>query len=106
LMIIIFGSDKQIMAVVPYDFGFRRLVKDDDNRVTINGVPLHLNGVNRHEWSPVGGRNVTLDEMETDIEIFKENNINAVRTSHYPNKIPWYGMCDEAGIYIMAETNL
>ena len=44
--------------------------------------------------------------METDIEIFKENNINAVRTSHYPNQIPWYGMCDEAGIYMMAETNL
>ncbi|MGK4145540.1 glycoside hydrolase family 2 TIM barrel-domain containing protein [Weissella paramesenteroides] len=106
LTVTIFDSDKQVIAVVPYAFGFRRLVKDANNHVTINGVPLHLNGVNRHEWSAVGGRSVTLDEMKTDIEIFKENNINAVRTSHYPNQIPWYGMCDEAGIYMMAETNL
>ena len=65
-----------------------------------------INGVNRHEWSPEGGRCIGLKEMEQDMEIFLENNINAVRTCHYPNQIPWYYLCDEKGIYMMAETNL
>lgn len=106
LTVTIFDAKQQVIAVVPYDFGFRRLVKNDQNQVTLNNVPLHLNGVNRHEWSPTDGRNVSLADMETDIQIFRAHNINAVRTSHYPNQVPWYGMCDEAGIYMMAETNL
>ncbi|MDI6668068.1 glycoside hydrolase family 2 TIM barrel-domain containing protein [Leuconostoc falkenbergense] len=106
LLITIFDANQNIIAVVPYSFGFRRLHKDGHNRVTLNNVPLHLNGVNRHEWSPTGGRNITMSDMTKDISVFKDNHINAVRTSHYPNQIPWYNLCDQNGIYMMAETNL
>ena len=106
LLITIFDANQNIIAVVPYSFGFRRLHKDSHNRVTLNNVPLRLNGVNRHEWSPTGGRTITMSDMTKDISIFKNNHINAVRTSHYPNQIPWYNLCDQNGIYMMAETNL
>lgn len=106
LLITIFDANQNIIAVVPYSFGFRRLHKDGHNRVTLNNVPLHLNGVNRHEWSPTGGRNITMSDMKKDISVFKDNHINAVRTAHYPNQIPWYNLCDQNGIYMMAETNL
>ncbi len=67
---------------------------------------LIINGVNRHEWNPSRGRSVTLEDMQQDIAICQKNNINWVRTSHYPNQMPWYRLCDEAGIYLMAEANL
>ena len=67
---------------------------------------LIINGVNRHEWNPSRGRSVTLEDMQQDIAICQKNNINSVRTSHYPNQMPWYRLCDEAGIYLMAEANL
>lgn len=65
-----------------------------------------INGVNRHEWSAEGGRCIGLKEMEDDMAMIKKNHINAVRTCHYPDQIPWYEMCDLNGIYLMAETNL
>lgn len=55
---------------------------------------------------PKLARSITLNDMEKDIDTFKENNINAVRTCHYPNQIPWYYLCDQNGIYMMAENNL
>lgn len=86
-------------------FGFRR-IEIKDNRMLLNGKRLILNGVNRHEWSAKTGRAITRLEAEQDMAIIKRNNINAVRTSHYPNQICWYYLCDEAGIYLMSETNL
>src|SRR5699024_4318092 len=67
---------------------------------------LIINGVNRHEWSADRGRSITIKDMKEDIKIIQKNNINAVRTSHYPNQIPWYYLCDQKGIYLMAEANL
>ena len=72
----------------------------------LNGKRLVLTGVNRHEWNAKTGRCIGIDEMTSDIECIVRNNINAVRTCHYPDQIPWYYMCDKAGIYVMAETNL
>lgn len=72
----------------------------------LNGKRLIINGVNRHEWDAKRGRSITMSDMTTDINTFKENNINAVRTCHYPNQIPWYYLCDQNGIYVMAENNL
>ena len=60
-----------------------------------------INGVNRHEWDAERGRAITLDDMKQDIKSFQKNNINAVRTCHYPDQIPWYYMCDQSGIYVM-----
>ena len=72
----------------------------------LNGKRLIINGVNRHEWDAKRGRSITLADMKQDIATFKHNNINAVRTCHYPNQIPWYYLCDQNGIYMMAENNL
>ena len=72
----------------------------------VNGQPVKLKGVNRHECSPNHGRTVSLDEMKKDIELFKRYNINTVRTSHYPNHHLWYDLCDRYGIYICAEANV
>lgn len=90
---------------VPYKVGFRR-IEIKDKLMLLNGKRLIINGVNRHEWSAEGGRCIGRREMEWDIQVMKNNNINAVRTCHYPNQLSWYGMCDENGIYMMAETNL
>ena len=71
-----------------------------------NGKRLRINGVNRHEFSARKGRAIGKEEMEWDIRFLKQNNINAVRTSHYPNQSYWYELCDRFGIYVMDETNL
>lgn len=101
----IFDENKNLVELVPWKFGFRK-IEIRDNIILLNGKRLILNGVNRHEWSALGGRNITREEMLWDMECLKRNHINAVRTCHYPNQIPWYHLCDENGIYMMAETNL
>lgn len=98
-------EDGRLVEVVPYKVGFRRL-EIIDKVMYLNGMRLLLLGVNRHEWSARNGRVIGMAEMTSDMECIKRNNINAVRTCHYPNQIPWYYMCDEKGIYIMSETNL
>ncbi|ROR30566.1 beta-galactosidase [Mobilisporobacter senegalensis] len=105
LMIEVFDKSGNLMEVVPYKIGFRRL-EIKNKVILLNGKRLILNGVNRHEWSAKSGRCISEREMKMDMEIFLKNHINAVRTSHYPNQIPWYSLCDENGIYMMAETNL
>ncbi len=95
----------KILEVVPYHIGFRRL-EIVDKVIKLNGKRLIINGVNRHEWSAQSGRCISKAEMQQDMECMIKNNINSVRTSHYPNQIPWYYLCDENGIYVMAETNL
>jgi len=95
----------QIAEVVFYRVGFRRL-EIIDKVMYLNGKRLILTGVNRHEWNAKTGRVIGMDEMISDMKCVKRNNINAVRTCHYPDQIPWYYMCDEEGIYLMSETNL
>ena len=99
------NEDGELLEVIPYGIGFRRL-EMMENGVSLNGKRLVITGVNRHEWSAKTGRCIGMEEMTADIACMLKNNINAVRTSHYPNQIPWYYLCDEAGIYVMAETNL
>ncbi|MDO4903409.1 MAG: glycoside hydrolase family 2 TIM barrel-domain containing protein [Limosilactobacillus sp.] len=106
LLIEVKDKEGNLIELIPYKFGFRRIEISDDHVVKLNGKRLILNGVNRHEWNKKTGRAITMDDMESDITTFKENNINAVRTSHYPNQIPWYYLCDQNGIYVMAENNL
>lgn len=101
----LFGSGGELLEIVPYDFGFRR-VEIVDKVIKLNGRRLIICGVNRHEWSAEGGRCIGEKERKWDMECFKRNHINAVRTCHYPDQIPWYYLCDKEGIYVMAETNL
>ena len=106
LLIEIRDDEGNLVELVPYHFGFRRIEINKDHVVLLNGQRLIINGVNRHEWNAKRGRAITMDDMTSDIQTFKENNINAVRTCHYPDQIPWYYLCDDNGIYMMAENNL
>lgn len=106
LLIEIRDDEGNLVEFVPYRFGFRRIEINKDHVVLLNGKRLIINGVNRHEWDARRGRAITMDDMTSDIHTFKENNINAVRTCHYPDQIPWYYLCDDNGIYMMAENNL
>ena len=94
-----------VTEVIPYRIGFRR-VEIIDKVIHLNGKRLMINGVNRHEWNPESGRCINIQDMHNAMAVFLENNINAVRTSHYPNRTEWYHLCDESGIYVMDETNL
>ena len=97
--------NNELLEVIPYDIGFRR-IEIIDKVMYLNGERLIITGVNRHEWNPKTGRCIGMEEMNADMDCLLRNNINAVRTCHYPDQIPWYYLCDEAGIYMMAETNL
>ncbi|MHA1232068.1 MAG: glycoside hydrolase family 2 TIM barrel-domain containing protein, partial [Candidatus Helarchaeota archaeon] len=87
-------------------FGFRKIEIGKNGEFLINGVPIIFKGVNRHEHDPDNGRAISYELMLKDIIIMKQNNINAVRTSHYPNHPKFYELCDEYGIYVMDENNL
>lgn len=99
------AEDGSLAEVIPYDIGFRR-IEIIDKVVYLNGKCLVITGVNRHEWNARTGRCIGIEDMKADISCMLRNNINSVRTCHYPDQIPWYYMCDDAGIYVMAETNL
>lgn len=99
------APDGTVAEVVPYDVGFRRF-ELKDRLLLLNGERLVLNGVNRHEWNPETGRAIGLADMTAAMETFQRNNINAVRTCHYPNQTPWYHLCDQNGVYMMDEANL
>lgn len=101
----ILDENDNLLEVVPYKVGFRR-IEIIDKVIYLNGKRLVLTGVNRHEWNAKTGRVIGMEEMISDMACIRRNNINAVRTCHYPDQIPWYYMCDECGIYVMSETNL
>jgi beta-galactosidase len=85
--------------------GFRK-VEIKEGQLLVNGRSIKLFGVNRHEHDPDHGRAVPVSQMIQDIKLLKQNNINAVRTSHYPDDPTWYDLCDEYGIYLIDEANL
>ncbi|HVK04576.1 MAG TPA: glycoside hydrolase family 2 TIM barrel-domain containing protein, partial [Armatimonadaceae bacterium] len=86
-------------------FGFRK-VEWKNGVFTVNGVPVKIKGVNRHEHDPDTGRTVTRARMEQDLLLMKRNNVNAVRCSHYPNDPYWYDLCDRYGLYVIDEANV
>lgn len=92
------------------DVGFREVeitdANTDDARLRVNGKVITITGVNRHENDPQDGWYLTEEDMRKDIELMKELNVNAVRTSHYPNDPTFYKLCDEYGIYVMDEANV
>lgn len=93
------------LAAAAAETGFRQFTCRD-GLMLINGKRIVLRGVNRHEWSCDAGRAVTEAEIERDLTQMKRNNINAVRTSHYPNNSAFYRLCDRLGLYVIDETNL
>lgn len=105
LLLTLKGPDGTILEVESCKVGFRQ-VEIKDGQLLINGVPVLLKGVNRHEIDPDRGRAITVDSMIQDIRLMKQFNINTVRTSHYPNHPKWYELCDEYGIYLIDEANV
>ncbi|MGK7395924.1 MAG: glycoside hydrolase family 2 TIM barrel-domain containing protein [Candidatus Cyclobacteriaceae bacterium M3_2C_046] len=95
----------QVLEVIPWQVGFRK-VELNEGKMLVNGKAVLFKGVNRHEHHPLHGHYVTRADMIEDILIMKQNNINAVRTSHYPNVPAWYDLCDEYGLYVIDEGNI
>lgn len=105
LYITLSGQDGKVIEAIPQKVGFRE-VEIRDRQLLVNGQPILVKGADRHEMSAKGGYIMTLDEMVQDIRIMKEMNINAIRTSHYPDDPRWYDLCDEYGIFLVAEANV
>lgn len=93
------------LEVIPIRVGFRK-VEIKNAQLLVNGQPILIKGADRHELDPDGGYVVSRERMLQDIQIFKKFNLNAVRTSHYPDDDYWYQLCDEYGIYMTAEANV
>lgn len=98
-------DDGRIIEVIPQNVGFRN-IRLNGETFLVNGVAIKFKGVNRHDYSPQNGRVVSREEIEKDIILMKQFNINAIRTSHYPNSYYLYDLCDEYGMYLIAETDL
>ncbi len=98
--------DNNIIEVAQCKYGFRIVEIKENGGLYINGKSIILKGVNRHEHDPDHGRAVPLSRMLQDIKLFKQNNINAIRTSHYPDDPKFYELCDQYGIYVLDECNL
>lgn len=98
-------KDGNLIEIVPQKIGFRKF--ELKNKIMhLNGKRIIFRGVNRHEFSCKTGRAISKEDMLWDIKFLKRNNINAVRTSHYPNQSYFYDLCDEYGIYLIDEANL
>ena len=91
--------------VIPVKVGFRK-IELVNGQVLVNGQPVLFKGANRHELDPDGGYVVSPERMLQDIKTMKEFNINAVRTCHYPDDNLWYDLCDQYGLYMVAEANI
>jgi len=105
LVLEVYNEAGELQEVIPQKIGFRRF-EMKDGIMTLNGKGIVFKGVNRHEFSSVSGRHVSEEELRKDLKTMKQNNINAIRTCHYPDASLIYQLCDEYGIYMIDETNL
>jgi len=105
VFLILKNDDGKVIEVERTNFGFRK-VELKDGQLLVNGVPIIVKGVNRHEHDPDTGHYVSLDSMVRDIKLMKQFNINTVRTCHYPDDPKWYDLCDRHGLYLIDEANI
>jgi len=105
LVLSLIDENNHVLEYESAKFGFRA-VEIINKQLCINGKPIMIKGVNRHEHDPVTGHTVSRKSMIKDIMLMKQNNINTVRTSHYPNVPLWYELCDEYGMYVIDEANI
>ena len=104
LYVSLYDGDK-LLECIPQRIGFRK-VEIKNQQLLVNGQPILIKGVDRHELDPDGGYVVSVKRMIQDIQMMKQLNVNAVRTCHYPDDPRWYELCDEYGIYVTAEANI
>ena len=105
LLVTLADEQGRVTGVVPARVGFRE-VEIRNAKVLVNGQPILIRGVNRHEHDPETGHVMSREGMIEDIRILKQNNFNLVRTSHYPNVREWYELCDQYGLYVINEANI
>ncbi len=99
------AKSKEILEVVSDKIGFRKIAIEE-SQLLVNGQAIYIRGVDRHETHPHTGHVITRELMLQDIQLMKQHNINAVRSSHYPNHPDWYDLCDEYGLYVIDEANI
>ena len=95
----------RLLEAIPQTVGFRE-VEMKDGQLMVNGRPILVKGTNRHEHDADTGHAVTVEQMLRDVQLMKRHNLNAVRTSHYPNDPAWYDLCDRYGLYVIDEANI
>ena len=105
LVITLKDASGKVIEAVGTDVGFRK-VEIRDGVFLVNGQPVLMKGVNRHEHDPDLGHTVSIESMIKDIELMKQANINFVRTCHYANVPEWYELCDKYGLYVIGEANI
>ena len=105
VVLVLKDNKGQVLQVLASKFGFRK-VEIKNRQLVVNGEPVLLKGVNRHEVHPQYGKAIPVATMIRDIELMKQYNINTVRTCHYPNDPVWYALCDKYGLYVVDEANL
>jgi beta-galactosidase len=105
LVLTLINDKKEIVETLACQVGFRS-VEIKGGQVLVNGKPIRLRGVNRHEHDPATGRTISYERMKQDIILMKQANINAVRTSHYPNNTQWYELCNQYGMYVIDEADI
>ena len=105
LLLVLKDASGEVIQIERCRFGFRR-VELQSGQLLVNGVPVLIKGVNRHEHDPDRGKAVTVESMIQDLRLMKQFNINAVRASHYPNDPRWLDLCDEYGVYVVDEANI
>ncbi len=105
LLITLKDEAGQVIESTSHKIGFRK-IEIKDGQLFVNGKKIYIKGVNIHEFNAFTGNVVTRKEMIRNLQLMKELNINAVRTSHYPQQPLWYKLCDEYGIYLVNENNM
>lgn len=105
LLLTLKTADGRAVETIPWRVGFRSS-EIKDGQILFNGRPIMLKGANRHEHDPDTGQVMTTEAMVRDIKLMKQHNLNAVRTSHYPNVPEWYELCDRYGLYVIDEANI
>lgn len=105
LFLILKDAKGKTLEVIPQKVGFRK-IESKNGQILVNGKAVLFKGADRHEMDPLTGYYVSKERMIQDIKILKENNLNAVRTCHYPDAPTWYELCDEYGIYLVSEANI
>lgn len=98
-------SEGKVLEVITDKIGFRT-VEIKGGQLLVNGKAIYIRGVNRHETHPLTGHVIDKATMIKDIQLMKQHNINAVRSSHYPNHPTWYDLCDLYGLYVIGEANI
>ncbi|MDR2917401.1 MAG: DUF4981 domain-containing protein, partial [Tannerella sp.] len=105
LILSLVNDKNETIETVRSNVGFRS-IEIREGQLLINGNPVRLRGVNRHEHEPATGKAISYESMVQDIILMKRGNINAVRTAHYPNNPEWYALCDKYGLYVMDEADI